>query len=76
IERNHSTDSDSGINLTNSGNILLGNTCAGNVTNYELAANNFFGAIVSRVGQLTAAVNGSAAGSSLATTDPHANFSI
>lgn len=76
IEGNHATNNQTGINLTNAGNIVIGNTCGSNATNYDLVANNFYGAIINRAGMATAAVNGPSAVSTLATSDPHANFSI
>jgi hypothetical protein len=33
------------------------NTCSGNTTQWEIAANNFYGPIINRVGTLTAAVS-------------------
>ena len=45
-----------------------------NTTNWSIVANNYYGPIVNRTGAATAAVTGDAAASTLATTDPSANF--
>ncbi|HYD01956.1 MAG TPA: hypothetical protein VEB22_12080 [Phycisphaerales bacterium] len=76
IHGNHCTDSGEGVSVTGTGNIITGNTCSGNGTNYFIDANNYYGAIVNRTGVLTASVNGSSATGTLATADPHANFSF
>jgi len=74
IQANACNDADRGIDVDLAGNIIIGNTCAGNATNFAIAGNNYFCAIVDRAGILVSAVTGSTAGSSLATSDPHANF--
>ncbi|MGH7133004.1 MAG: hypothetical protein ACREJO_13775 [Phycisphaerales bacterium] len=74
IEGNSCTDGDYGIRITASGNIVMRNTCAGNITsNWEIAIGNAVAPIV------TAATNGAAiSGNTYAgpfgSTDPHANF--
>jgi parallel beta-helix repeat protein len=75
IEGNNCSSADRGIDVDISGNIIVKNTCSGNTFNWVIAANNYYGPIIDRTGVATAAVNGSAAASTLATTDPNANFS-
>ena len=64
-----------GIHAGTGGNIITRNTARTNATNYVLATNNVFGAIVDRTVPASAAVSGNSAASSAATTDPWANFS-
>jgi len=75
IEGNIVTDADRGIDVDVGGNIIIRNTCTSNTINWVIAANNYYGPIINRTGVVTAAVNGSVAASTLATTDPNANFS-
>ncbi|MFM9957441.1 MAG: right-handed parallel beta-helix repeat-containing protein [Phycisphaerales bacterium] len=76
IEGNHCIDAVKGIQVDGVSNVIIGNTCADNNVNYDIAANNIYGAIVNRVGAVTAAVNGSGAAiSTMGSSDPHANFS-
>lgn len=76
IEGNNCTLADRGIDVDSAGNIIIRNTCSGNtIVNWDIVINNYYGPIIDRTGAATAAVNGSAAASTLATTDPHANFS-
>jgi len=75
MEGNTCTGGDRGIDVDAAGNIIIRNTCAGNTTNYAIVANNYYGPIIDRAGVATAAVNGSAAASTLASTDANANFS-
>ncbi len=74
IEGNNCTDSDRGIDVDLARNMIIRNTCAGNTTNWDIAANNYYGSINNRVGIATAAVNGDSAAGTLNSTDPHANF--
>ena len=65
-----------GIKVDFSGNLIIRNSASGNVSvNYEIAANNVFGAIVDRTAPASGIVTGSSAASSAATTDPWANIS-
>jgi parallel beta-helix repeat protein len=79
IEGNNVTDNDRGIDVDVGGNLIIKNSAAGNTSNYEIVAGNFFGAIVNAVvpaGSPTPApVSGSSAPSSISTTDPWANIS-
>jgi parallel beta-helix repeat protein len=75
IESNNLTEQDRGIDVDGAGNLIIKNSAANNTTNYELAANNVFGAIVNRNIPGSPAVSGSSAASSAGTTDPWANFS-
>jgi parallel beta-helix repeat protein len=74
IEGNNCTAADRGIHVDDPGNVIVRNTCSGNTTNWVIVANNYYGPIIDRTGVATAAVNGSAASGTLATTDPNANF--
>ncbi len=75
IEANTVTSNDRGIDVDSTASVILRNSAGGNTTNYAIAANNVFGAIVDRTAPASAAVNGNSAASSAATTDPWANFS-
>jgi|CXWL01.1.fsa_nt_gi parallel beta-helix repeat protein len=75
IEGNQCTNAPIGIEMAIGGNIIIGNTCEGNTTNWIFAAGNYYGPIIDRAGVATAAVNGSAAVGTLTTSDSHANFS-
>jgi parallel beta-helix repeat protein len=74
IEANNVTDNDRGIDVDVAGNLILKNSASGNTTNYAIAANNVFGAIVDRTAPASAAVSGNTAPSSAGTIDPWANF--
>lgn len=74
IDRNHCIDNVRGINVEAAGNLIIANTCASNATNYVIVANNRYGPIINITANGAAAVNGSAAASSLTTTDPLSNF--
>ncbi|MCA9306596.1 MAG: right-handed parallel beta-helix repeat-containing protein [Phycisphaerales bacterium] len=75
IEGNVCTDNDRGIHVTGLNNLILKNSCADNTTHYQIVAGNRYGAIVNITAGGAAAVTGSAAASTLLTTDPWANFS-
>ncbi len=75
LQGNVSSGNDRGVDCTGAGNILFGNTCTGNSTNWVLAANNVFGPIIDRTAPGSAAVSGNAAADSSGSTHPHANFS-
>lgn len=75
IEGNVCTDNDRGIHVTGLNNLILKNSCADNTTHYQIVAGNRYGAIVNITPGGAAAVTGSAAASTLLTTDPWANFS-
>jgi hypothetical protein len=75
LQGNLSSSNDRGIDCTGAGNILFGNTCTANTTNWVLVANNVFGPIIDRTAPGSAAVSGNSAPDSSASTHPHANFS-
>ncbi len=79
IEGNNCSGAARGIAIDAPGNIIIRNTCSGNTTNWDIVANNIYGAIVDRRIPTpipsTAAVSGSSAASTLGTTDANANFS-
>lgn len=74
IERNTVTASDRGIEVTSTGNIIIGNNAGGNTTNYLIAASNRYGAIIDLTAAGTAAVSGSSAASTIGTADSTANL--
>lgn len=75
IENNFCNTADRGIDIDTAGNIVLRNTCSGNTTNWEIAANNVVGPIIDRTAPASAAISGNSAPSSTGTSDPNANFS-
>lgn len=74
IEHNNCVDADRGIDIDATGNIILGNSCAGNTINYTIVAGNRYGPIIDITASGTAAANGSSAAGTLGSTDPNANF--
>ena len=74
IEGNNCTRADRGIDVDGTGNIIIKNTCAINITNWTIVANNVVGPILDRRAPASAAINGNSAPSSLGSTDPNANF--
>jgi parallel beta-helix repeat protein len=71
IEGNLCTDSDRGIDVDSFGNFIARNTCSGNATNWDVAANN----IILVIGATAAgAVNGNSGGAAPGSIDPNANF--
>jgi hypothetical protein len=75
IEGNASRASDYGFWLSGTRNLIIGNSSVGATTTpWEIAANNVYGQIIDRSAAGTAAVSGSAAVSTILTTDPHANI--
>ncbi len=74
IEGNNCIGADRGIRVDVAGNIIIHNTCSGNTTNWDIAANNVVGPILDRTAPASAAILGNSAPSSLGTTEPNANF--
>jgi hypothetical protein len=74
VEGNSCVSNSCGIRLGVGGNFMIKNSCAGNTLNWSLAANNVFGPIVDRTLPASAGVSGNSAASSLASTDPNANY--
>jgi parallel beta-helix repeat protein len=74
IEGNNCRNADRGIQVDSTNSIIINNTCSANTTNWVIAANNVYGPIINRSSIATAAVNGSSAPDTTATTHPHANF--
>jgi hypothetical protein len=75
IEANNCTDSGTGVQVAGVGNLIVRNSCAGNTTDWDFVQLNVYGPIIDRRAPGSAAVLGFAAASTLATTDPNANFS-
>jgi parallel beta-helix repeat protein len=74
IEGNNCSNSDRGIDVDNTGNMIICNTCSGNLLNYDLVAGNRYGPIINLTAGGTAAVAGSSAADTTNTTHPWANF--
>lgn len=75
IEHNNCTNNGIGIRVTGSGNIILGNTCSGNLSsNYAIAAGNRYGPIIDLTAPTAPAASGNAAADTTGTTHPWANF--
>ncbi len=75
IEGNNCTLADRGIDISGAGNIIIKNTCSGNTIDWVIVANNVVGPILDRRAPASVAISGFSFVGSLATTDPHANFS-
>ncbi len=74
VSGNVCTTNFTGIRVESNGNVIIRNTCSGNTTNWVIVANNAVGPILDRTAPASAAISGNSAASSLATTDPNANF--
>jgi len=75
IEGNTCATSDRGIDVDGSGNIIIRNVCAGNTTNWSIAAGNHYGPIIDRTAVAAPpAVSGNSATEALGSTHPNANF--
>jgi hypothetical protein len=75
VEGNQCVFSDRGVDVDGTRNIIVRNTCVSNTTNWDFVANNIYGPIMDRTSPASAAVTSNSAASTLATTDPNANFS-
>jgi hypothetical protein len=75
IEANNVAFNDRGIDVDGAANVIIQNTATRNTNNYDIAANNIFGAIVDRTTPASGAVTGNSAPGSAGTTDPWANIS-
>jgi len=76
IEENNVTGTPAGI-VTSAGNIVLRNTARGNLSNYQMSADSRYGPIINITAAGTPAAIGSGTyASTLASTDPWANFSF
>jgi parallel beta-helix repeat protein len=73
IEGNHCTGADRGIDVDDTSNIIIRNTCSGNGTNWTIVAGNAVAPIVN-ASTNAAAINGNTYAGSLGSTDPNANF--
>ncbi|MFO0834604.1 MAG: right-handed parallel beta-helix repeat-containing protein [Phycisphaerales bacterium] len=72
IEANMCLNSDVGIQVDGTGNIIVKNTCSGNTTNWSVVGGN----VILVVNATTAgAVSGNSGGTAPGSTDPNANFS-
>jgi parallel beta-helix repeat protein len=71
IEGNNCTGADRGIDVDTAGNIVFRNTCAGNTTNWDVAAGNVCLVVQAVTG---AAILGNSGGASPGASDPIANY--
>jgi hypothetical protein len=74
IEANVCTGADRGVEVIAAGNLILRNRCAGNTSNWIIAANNTYGPIIDRTAPVSPAVNGNAAADAAGSTHANANF--
>ncbi|MBI3852778.1 MAG: hypothetical protein HY298_21190 [Verrucomicrobia bacterium] len=74
IEGNNVSDNPRGIDIGAAGNLIIKNSAKLNTTNYNIVGSNRYGPIVDITAVGTAAVNGNSSASTVATTDPWANF--
>jgi hypothetical protein len=72
IESNQCRDSDFGVRIDGTGNIVVRNTCGNNSTNWQIVANNHLAPVV--LVFPSPAVAGDVAVGGLGSTDPNANF--
>lgn len=75
VEGNTCLNNDVGIKATTTKNVIIRNTCSGNLTNWSIVAGNFYGPIIDRTGVTPVAANGNSAAGVLGSSDPNANFS-
>ena len=75
VEGNTVAGNDRGIEVDGTGSLIIKNDAASNTTDFVIAANNRYGAIINITATGTAAVSGNTAASTVASTDPWANFS-
>ena len=71
IEGNNVTDNDRGIDVDNTGNIIIKNSASGNTTNWAVAAGNKCLVVL---GVDAAAIVGDSGGTSPGSTNPNANY--
>jgi len=72
IEGNNCTGADRGIDVDSAGNIIIKNTCSGNISNWEIAVGNV--CLVILATPTVAAISGDSGGLSPGSTNPNANF--
>lgn len=74
VEGNNVTGNGFGVQVTGTGNLILRNSASGNTTNYDIVASNRYGPVVNITATGAAAASGNSAASTVASTDPWANF--
>ena len=74
IEGNNCVGADYGIYAGTGSNIILGNSCSGNSTNWRIGAGNVYATIVDRTAPGGALISGDSAPGTLGTTEPNANI--
>lgn len=75
IEGNQCTFADRGIDVNGAGNIIIRNTCSGNITNWDIVASNAVAPIIV-ASTNGAAITGNSYAGSLGSTDPNANYTF
>jgi parallel beta-helix repeat protein len=73
IEGNNCSQNDWGIRIDGTTNLIVGNTCTSNTSNFEIVANNRVGEIVTL--PLSGAISGNSGGNSTG-ADPVSNFAF
>jgi len=74
IEGNTCSNSDRGIDVDASLNIIIKNTCSLNAINWDIAADNIVGPIINRTIPISLAIIGNSGPDSTGSTHPNANF--
>lgn len=72
IQDNLAARNTRGVDIDNSGNMVVRNICTGNSINWDIAADNKLGPIVSAPD--SSAISGDSGGTGMGSTDPWANF--
>jgi parallel beta-helix repeat protein len=72
IRGNHCGYNDRGIWVEGTNTVIVGNTCSSNPM--VITTGNYYGPVIDRVNVVTPGMSGNSAPSTLATTDPNANF--
>jgi hypothetical protein len=73
IEGNNCTISTRGVDVDQAGNLIIRNTCSGNLTNWSIVTFNAVAPIIAATGN-GSAISGNAYAGGLGSTDPNANF--
>ena len=75
IEGNNCTGADRGIEIDVGGNIIVRNTCATNIIDWDIFDNNVVGPIIDRRAPASSSIFGFSYAGSLGSADANANFS-
>jgi hypothetical protein len=75
IDGNNCTVADRGIDVDSAGNIIINNSCSGNATNWDIAADNVCAPILDLTAPASNAILGNSSPGSIGSSEPNANFS-